>query len=83
MENKTQCTCCAYYTIEYTSDVCPVCFWQDDAIAESPYFSIGGVNGNLTLWQAIANFKEYGACELASKPFVRAPNAAEMEQASG
>ena len=66
------CPCCGYRTRdekEYGSyNICPICFWEDDATqVENP--NIIGAN-KVTLKQAQKNFIEFGACELQMKGHV-------------
>ena len=37
---KYQCPCCGHYTLDDKPDntfqICPVCFWEDDGINQTP-----------------------------------------------
>ena len=73
----TQCACCGYYTLDEGSifDICPVCYWQDDAVQNDGFD--GGANG-VSLKEAQANYKQYEVAELQDKAFVRKPTKEEM-----
>ena len=62
-----QCPCCDYFTLEeppQKSDVCPVCFWEDDGeYLDRPDLESSQNNG-LTLREARENFRNVGACEV-------------------
>ena len=82
-ENKTRkrrCACCGCYTLEEPEggyEICPVCFWEDDAVQNNdPEFS-GGAN-KVCLREAQENFEELGACTESAVPFVREPIAEEI-----
>jgi hypothetical protein len=82
-ENKTKkrrCACCGCYTLEEPEggyEICPVCFWEDDAVQNNdPEFS-GGAN-KVCLREAQENFENYGACTESAVPFVREPSAEEI-----
>jgi hypothetical protein len=61
-----RCPCCYYYTIdsddEIIVDICPVCFWQYDEVAQDKPDTMLGAN-TVTLNQARKNFKLFGASE--------------------
>jgi hypothetical protein len=58
-------------------EICPVCFWEDDAAElEFATSTIGGANG-ISLAAAQANFAEYGASEARVLAYVRPPAADE------
>jgi hypothetical protein len=62
-----QCPCCDYFTLDerYDWDICPVCFWEDEPYDPSHPDSPAPANHGLTLRQARANFRDFGACEAA------------------
>ena len=75
---KKPCPCCGFFTIdsddEVVVDICEVCFWQYDEVAQKyPEKNIGS-NG-LSLEQAKENYKLYNACkkEYADNHLVRKP----------
>ncbi|RYD72323.1 MAG: hydrolase [Sphingobacteriales bacterium] len=73
---KYNCPCCGFKTFNRepngTYDLCLVCFWEDDRIQlEEPDYE-GGAN-KVSLNQAKANFKKYGACEKRFIENVRLP----------
>jgi len=72
METKLRCACCGYRTIERIFEICPVCFWQQDSVQEGDVDDDGGPN-NVSLREAINNFRAYGASEERFISFVREP----------
>jgi len=75
-EMKYTCPCCGYKTLDEkppgTYDICPVCFWEDDAVQfDDPDYE-GGAN-EVSLRQAQKNFMEFGACERRVLSHVRRP----------
>lgn len=75
---KKQCPCCGYYTVdceyEIITDICDVCFWQYDEIAQKFPDKCIGPN-KVSLNEARKNYKHYGACEkeFADRKLVRLP----------
>ncbi len=70
------CPCCGYLTLDERAawDICPVCFWEDDGQGDDNADRVlGGANGNLSLTQARANFRAFGACEERFIDKVRPP----------
>lgn len=58
------CPCCGYPTIAEPAafEVCPVCFWEDDGQGDGDADAVrGGPNGPLSLTEARANFRAFGA----------------------
>jgi hypothetical protein len=54
-----------------------VCFWEDDALnVEKPDENVGGPN-HVSLNEARANFREFGAAERKDLAHVRRPRADE------
>ena len=63
---KKKCPCCGFYTIEndeeIITDICEVCFWKFDMVAQKhPEKSIGP--NKISLNEARDNYKKYGACK--------------------
>lgn len=72
---KFCCPCCGYYTLEEGNgnyEICPVCFWEDDAIQNRNADLEGGAN-KVSLNIARANYGKYGACEERFVNLVREP----------
>lgn len=72
---KFACRCCGFLTLDEeprnTFEICPVCFWEDDAVQiEEP--ALGGAN-YVTISEARENFARFGAVEERLLPFVRPP----------
>lgn len=75
-KKKYKCLCCGYYTLdEALCDVCPVCFWEDSGITDLDVYD--GLNHEITLREAITNYKEFGAGKKEWLPYVREPLPAE------
>ena len=60
-----KCPCCGFWTIEeknseIINEICEVCFWQYDEIAQNNPNKIIGPN-KIYLNKAKANFKKFGA----------------------
>jgi hypothetical protein len=75
-EMKYTCPCCGYRTLDEkppgSYDICPICFWEDDAVQfDDPDYE-GGAN-EVSLRQAQKNFTEFGACERRLLSHVRNP----------
>jgi hypothetical protein len=73
---KYTCPCCGYKTLEEappgTYDICPICFWEDDAVQfDDPDYE-GGAN-KVSLRQAQKSFVEFGACDRSMLAHVRRP----------
>ncbi|WP_084542285.1 CPCC family cysteine-rich protein [Calidithermus chliarophilus] len=58
------CPCCGYLTLNSappgTFEICPVCYWEDDAVQFDDPDYAGGANA-VSLNEARANFKNFGA----------------------
>ena len=67
------CPCCGCYTIETPKmdEICPVCFWEDDA------FMVCGTErsecNHMTLEQGRRNYQKFGACDEDMVKHVRLP----------
>ena len=76
-----RCPCCGYLTIddsdEVITDICEVCFWQYDEVAQSMPDKIIGPN-NVSLNIAKKNYKLFGAIEERFLNMVRLPYGEEM-----
>jgi hypothetical protein len=70
------CPCCGFLTLSEqppgTFSICPVCSWEDDNVQYADPAYEGGANG-LSLNQARANFRDFGARCGADRSRVRAP----------
>lgn len=69
---KYTCPCCGYMVLdsEHEYDICPICFWEDDFIQfEEPY--CGGGANHISLYEAQANYRHFGACDKESIDKVR------------
>jgi len=78
---KHACPCCGYLTLSEIAgdEICPVCYWEDDGQNQMDAHEVrGGPNGVLSLAQAQANFREFGAVEKRFVRNVRAPKPEEL-----
>ena len=73
--------CCSCRTLDERggSDICPVCFWEDDGQDDQDAAVVrGGPNGSLSLQQARLNYLSFGACEEKMLINVRRPLPSEL-----
>lgn len=78
---KNACPCCGYFTLgELGADeICQVCYWHDDGQTEAEAAEVwGGPNGSLSLLEARANFRKFGAVEKRLVSHVRPPRPGEL-----
>jgi hypothetical protein len=60
------------------SEICEVCYWEDDGQDDHDAEVVrGGPNGGLSLSEARANYRRFGACEPRFLGSVRPPTAEE------
>jgi hypothetical protein len=77
------CPCCGYLVFKEkpgSYDVCPICYWEDDAVQLAFPMMEGGAN-SLSLWQAQKNFQRCGASEERFSGKVRARLASDQRDA--
>jgi hypothetical protein len=75
------CPCCGYRTLSERAvfEICAVCFWEDDGQSDDDADEIlGGPNGRLSLNEARANFRTFGAVEERFLKNVRPPHVSEL-----
>lgn len=75
------CPCCGNYTFTEepgSFDICPVCYWEDDAVQNDNEDLSGGAN-KVSLREARENYKKFGACEERFISNVRKPYSEEMK----
>jgi hypothetical protein len=74
------CPCCGFLTLPEpaagTYEICPVCFWEDDIVQNDDPGYWGGANV-VSLAEAQANFRSFGATERRFIGNVRPPRAGE------
>ena len=73
--NKHHCPCCNFCTLEGRLggfDICPVCYWEDDAVQNDDPDYKGGANG-ISLGEAQENYKKIGAISSKYCDKVRPP----------
>ena len=82
-ELPLRCPCCGCKTLGERGgfEICEVCFWEDDGQDDHDADAVrGGPNGALSLTQARANFRRFGACEERFIDKVRPPRAEELPE---
>ena len=75
------CPCCGYLTLyeRGVSDMCEVCFWEDDGQDDADADVVrGGPNGTISLTTARENFRLFGASEPVYVGNVRRPKPEEI-----
>jgi len=80
-EESDRCPCCGYKTLcgRGGFEICDVCYWEDDGQDDADADRVrGGPNGTLSLTQARANYKAFGASSERRSKFVRPPLTEEM-----
>lgn len=77
---RFRCPCCGCLTLDERGayDICEVCYWEDDGQDDPNPDATGGPNGYLSLTQARANYRAFGACEESMLVNVRPPHADEL-----
>ncbi|MEG0072477.1 MAG: CPCC family cysteine-rich protein [Raoultibacter sp.] len=80
---KYPCPCCGNATLSEeppgTFAICPVCYWEDDALQFDDPLLEGGANA-VSLDRARENFKAFGACDRGCVEYVRPPLEGEKER---
>ncbi len=80
-ELPLRCPCCGCKTLGERGgfEICEVCFWEDDGQDDHDADVVrGGPNGALSLTQARANYRRFGACDERSVGSVRPPRPEEL-----
>ncbi len=74
MPGSETCPCCGYRTLNERGghEICPICFWEDDATQEADPDSKDGAN-RVSLRDAQHTFRIIGACDSGSRKHVRKP----------
>nr|MDO8109599.1 CPCC family cysteine-rich protein [Candidatus Sigynarchaeota archaeon] len=77
------CPCCGFQTLSERDgyEICPICFWEDDASQEMDPDSTNGAN-EVSLRQAQDNFVRYGVCDEKSRNYVRKPTGDDIRDPS-
>ncbi|MBP1822529.1 hypothetical protein [Mycobacterium sp. OAE908] len=59
------CPCCGYATLDARgcSDICHVCWWEDDGTDNDDAETVGGPNHDVSLTQGRANFLTHGSSD--------------------
>jgi hypothetical protein len=84
MKTRYACPCCGFLTLSCqppgSYELCPVCYWEDDAVQfEDPDY-VGGANSE-SLNEARANFRQIGASSQSALSCVRHPLPEEKPEA--
>jgi len=69
------CSCCGFLTLAEpsgSSEVCPVCRWEENIVQNADEDYAGGAN-SMSLREAQSKFAELGVCELSQIRFARPP----------
>ena len=75
-----RCPCCGFRALVERGafEICQVCFWEDDGQGDADADEVlGGPNGNLSLTEARANYKAFGAVDRRFVKKVRPPRISE------
>jgi hypothetical protein len=73
---KYPCPCCGYLVFDESPgsyDICPICYWEDDALQLEFATTLAGGANKPTLGEAQREFVRSGACEQRLTPHVRPP----------
>ena len=76
MDVAYPCACCGHLTLDEppgSHQICPVCFWQDDAVQMRWPDSGAGAN-KASLLEGQHNFQRIGACDESAVRHVRRAN---------
>jgi hypothetical protein len=82
-ELPLRCPCCGCRTLRDRGgfEICEICFWEDDGQDDHDADVVrGGPNGELSLFQARANYLQCGACEERMIGKVRPPRPEELAE---
>jgi hypothetical protein len=82
-EPPLRCPCCGCKTLAERGgfEICKVCFWEDDGQDDHDANVVrGGPNGALSLTEARANYRRFGACDERSVENVRPPRPEELPE---
>lgn len=77
------CPCCGHLVFGEppgSYEICPICFWEDDAVQLRWPDLDGGAN-SVSLRTAQRNFEALGACDASSRAHVRPPRVDEVVDA--
>jgi hypothetical protein len=78
-----RCPCCWCKTFGERGgyEICPICFWEDDGQDDAHADEVwGGPNGALSLAEARANYRAFGASSQRRRQFVRPPRPEELPE---
>ena len=81
MQGKYPCPCCGYLVFDESpgsSEICPICFWEDD-LSQLRFARSTGAN-HVSLVDAQENFIKEGVSELRFRSNVRAPTASDFRE---
>ena len=78
------CPCCGYKVFEEfpgSFDICPICYWEDDAVQLFFPMMSGGAN-KVSLIEAQVNYFQFGASTIQMVKNVREPKDTELKDPS-
>lgn len=78
------CPCCGYEVFSEgpgSYEICPICFWEDDAVQLEFAVNGGGAN-DASLIEAQRNFADFGASEEKVRRYVRPPSDIDRREAA-
>jgi len=83
VKGDAPCPCCGNITIPNHGDalayICPVCFWEIDLFIQSDD-EPSDQNHGMTLTEARANYRAFGAVQERLKPYCREPEKTEISK---
>jgi cysteine-rich CPCC protein len=84
-DQRYPCPCCGFLTLEEVPpgsfEICPVCWWEDDAVQYAHPDMAGGAN-RVSLNEARENVRRIGASEPEGLRSVRPPKPDEIPKES-
>jgi hypothetical protein len=77
---RLACPCCGFLTLPSRGwhEICPVCGWDDDGQDDHDADEVRGAPNKVSLTEARANYREFGASERRRILWVRPPEESEI-----
>ena len=82
MRVKYPCPCCGYLVFDESpgsSEICPICYWEDD-LSQLRFPRMSGGANRVSLIEAQENYFRDGASELRFRSNVRAAEASDVRE---